>query len=299
MILVFGKNGQLGRELADAAAERGCSLVAVSRNEADIAELSAVQRILERYRPDLVVNAAAYTDVDRAETDVAEANRTNAEGPRILARACRGRQIPLIHISTDYVFDGQNREAYRETDAVCPLGAYGRSKAAGEAALMSETDHYAIIRTSWLFGKYGRNFLKTMLALAQKRDEISVVNDQHGGPTSARSLAAAIFQIAPLLVSDPAKSGIFHFAGHPYTTWHEFAHFIMSVQSATTGRQPRVTAISSAEYAAPAPRPENSRLDCTKIERTFGISGRSWRTEMVEITGEILSSEPVHENDPS
>jgi dTDP-4-dehydrorhamnose reductase len=293
MILVFGKNGQLGRELADAAAERSCPLVAVTRHEADIADLSAVRMTMERHQPTVVVNAAAYTDVDRAETEVAEANRSNGDGPAILARACRAGKVPLIHISTDYVFDGRKQEPYRETDDVCPLGAYGRSKATGEAAVTAETGHYAIIRTAWLFGKYGHNFLKTMMALAQVRDEIRVVDDQRGCPTSARSLAGSIIDIAPRLAAERELSGIYHFAGHPVTTWRDFASFIVSTQSGVTGRLPKVEGITTAEYGAIAPRPMNSVLDCTKIKRVFGVDGRSWRTETTDVVRDILSAKPA------
>jgi dTDP-4-dehydrorhamnose reductase len=289
MILVFGQNGQLGRELADAAAERNIPLVALSRADADIADLPSVERAIAEHRPRIVVNAAAYTNVDRAETEIAAANRTNKEGPAILARACHAGKIPLIHISTDYVFDGSKKGPYCETDDICPLGIYGQSKAAGEAAIISETGHFAIIRTAWLFGKYGHNFLKTMLRLAQSRDELTVVDDQHGCPTSARSLAAAILDIAPQLAADPALSGIYHFGGQPPTTWYDFARFIMSVQSAVTGRQPKVTPISSAQYGAPAPRPMNSVLDCTKMQRVFGIQGRPWQAETVDIFNNIRS----------
>lgn len=289
MILVFGKNGQLGQELADAAAASGRPLVTLSRHDADIADLTAVQRALEQHRPSVVVNAAAYTNVDRAETEVAEANRSNGEGPGILARACRAGKLPLIHLSTDYVFDGRKQGPYVETDNVSPLGAYGRSKAAGEAAITAATDHYAIFRTAWLFGKYGRNFLTTMLALARDRDEIKVVDDQHGSPTSARSLAAAILDIAPRLAADRTLSGIYHFTGHPVTTWHEFASSIISVQSTATGRLPKMTRISSADYGAAAPRPANSTLDCQKIKRAFGIEGRCWRSETADVVRDILS----------
>lgn len=293
MILVFGRDGQLGRELTDAAPLRGTPLVAVARHEVDIADRDAVERCMDREQPSIVVNAAGYNDVERAEIESHIAQRTNGEGPRTLAASCHSRNIPLIHISTDYVFDGRKQEPYRETDEVWPLGAYARSKAAGEASVMAETGHYAIIRTSWLFGKHGRNFLKTMIALAHNRDEITVVDDQYGCPTSARSLAAAILDIAPRLVADPSVSGIYHFAGHPVTTWHAFATDVVSLQNAATGRRTKITAVSSAEYGARTPRPANSALDCTKIKRVFGIDGSPWQSETVDIVNELLSAETM------
>jgi dTDP-4-dehydrorhamnose reductase len=293
MILVFGRDGQLGLELTDAAALRGTPLVAVPHHEADIADGAAVERTFERFRPSAVVNAAGYNDVERAEIEPEKAQRTNGDGPRILAASCHSRNIPLIQISTDYVFDGRKPEPYCETDEVRPLGAYARSKAAGEASVMAETGHYVIIRTSWLFGKYGRNFLKTMVALANDRDEITVVHDQHGCPTSARSLAAAILDITPSLAADPTLSGIYHFAGHPVTTWHAFATDIVSVQAAATGRHPQVIAVSSADYGARVPRPVNSALDCTKIKHIFGIRGTAWQTETIDIVNELLSAETM------
>ena len=291
MILVFGRNGQLGRELVDASSARGQELAAVSRHEGDIADISAVARMIDRYQPTIVVNAAAYTDVDRAETDQTEADRTNSYGPGILAKLCQAAKLPLIHLSTDYVFDGQTSAPYRETDTISPLGTYGKSKAAGERSVMAETDHFAIIRTAWLFSKYGRNFLKTMLALAGTREEIMVVADQHGSPTSARSLASALLDMAPLLVADKARSGIYHFAGHPITTWHGFASHIVSVQAPMSGRRPKVTAITTAEFGAKASRPMNSGLDCEHIKRVFGIQGSCWRSEATDIIKDILLME--------
>lgn len=288
MILVFGGDGQLGRELADAAAHRALELQALSRHDADIADAAATHRIIERISPSLVVNAAAYTDVERAEAETDEAYRTNSEGARVLATACGHSAIPLVHVSTDFVFDGRKQAPYSETDEVRPLNAYGRSKAAGEAHVMAATDHYAIVRTSWMFSKYGRNFVKTMLTLARDRDEIRVVGDQFGCPTSARSLAAAILDIAPRLSADKSVSGLYHFAGAPATTWYALASHVIAAQARSTSRTPRVTAISTADFGARAQRPAHSALDCTKIKRVFDIEPADWMSEADAVVDDIL-----------
>jgi dTDP-4-dehydrorhamnose reductase len=290
MILVFGGDGQLGRELADAAPLGRHRLLALSHSDADIAEAAQVRDAINRFRPSLVVNAAAYTDVERAEIDRDKAHRVNAEGAGVVAGACRHFAIPLVHVSTDFVFDGTMSAPYRETDDVRPLNTYGKSKAAGEAHVMTETEHYAIIRTSWLFSKYGRNFVKTMVALAHDRDEIEVVSDQVGCPTSARSLACAILTIAPRLSADTTLSGLYHFAGTPAISRHAFATNIIAAQAQATGRAPRVTATTSANYGAQTQRPAHSALDCTKIKRTFDIQDAPWQPQVIDIVDALVTT---------
>jgi len=290
MIVVFGGNGQLGRELAEAASSRSLQLATISHREVDVADAERVRYILRRLAPSIVVNAAAFTDVERAEAEPDAAHRTNAEGARIIAAACRQVAIPLVHISTDFVFDGKTSATYLETDEVHPLNVYGRSKAFGEAYVMAEADHYAIIRTSWLFSRYGRNFVKTILAQARERNEITVVDDQFGCPTPARRLAAAVLDAAPRLCSDRALSGIYHFAGTPVTSWHAFATDIISAQAASTGRTPRVFAIASSNYNTRARRPMNSALDCTKIKRVFGIQAPDWRPEVANTVNALVAA---------
>lgn len=291
MILVFGGNGQLGRELLRAAAERDCALQALARTEADIADAAAVAAALERWTPDLIVNAAAYTNVDGAESHEAEARRGNELGPAVLAAACATADIPLIHISTDYVFDGGKDGAYRESDPVHPINAYGRSKAAGEDAVRCALDRHVILRTAWLYSEFGRNFLKTIVRLAQTRDELRIVADQYGSPTSARELAEAILHIAPRLIAEPLLSGTYHFTADGATTWHGFASCIVAAAAPITGRNPRVTPIATADYPTPARRPANSRLDCSLFVQTFGLSPRPWR-EAVQATARALVAAP-------
>lgn len=283
MILVFGGNGQLGREFVRAAAARHVGLQALSRAEADIADAAAVAAALKRWQPDLVVNAAAYTNVDGAESHFAEAHRANALGPSVVAEACAKAGAAMVHISTDYVFDGGKDGAYRESDPVRPINAYGRSKAAGEDAVRRALDRHVILRTAWLYSEFGRNFLKTILQLAETRDELRIVADQHGSPTSARELAEAILHIAPRLAAEPRLSGTYHFTADGATTWHGFASRIVAAAAPITGRQPRVTPIKTADYPTPAQRPANSRLDCRLFVETFGLKPRPWH-EGVQVT---------------
>jgi len=291
VILVFGGNGQLGRELARAGAAAGVPLVAMSRSEADIADAAAVRRALATHKPQLVVNAAAYTKVDLAETEVQAARQGNEIGPTLLAEACAELSLPLIHISTDYVFDGTKAGPYVESDPVAPTGSYGRSKAAGEAAVRAASLRHVIIRTAWVYGAFGNNFLKTMLRLAASRDELRVVADQRGCPTSTADLADAILSIAPRLIAGPDVWGTYHFAGSGVTTWHGFATRIVAAQAPLTGRNPRVTPITTAEYPTPARRPANSALDCEKFARVFGIRARPWEDETDRITRAVVGAQ--------
>ena len=290
MILVFGGNGQLGRELTRAGAVHQIPLTALSRTQADIADRTAVDEAFALQRPSLVVNAAGYTKVDLAETEAAAARQGNEVGPAIIAEACASAGVPLVHISTDYVFDGRKRGAYVESDPVAPIGAYGRSKAAGERAVRAATARHLIMRTSWVYGEFGHNFLKTMLRLATTREELRVVDDQRGCPTSTRDLADAILRIAPRLIARDEVWGTYHFAGSGVTTWCGFASRIVAAQAPITGAKPRVTAITSAEFPTPARRPANSELDCSLFARTFGFGGRPWTEETDAITA-VLAAE--------
>lgn len=291
MILVFGGNGQLGRELIRAAAERHVALQALTRAEADIADAAAVAAALKRCKPNLVVNAAAYTNVDGAESHYVEAQSGNELGPAVLAAACAKAGTTMVHVSTDYVFDGGKDGAYRESDPVHPINAYGRSKAAGEDAVRRALDRHVILRTAWLYSEFGRNFLKTILQLAQTRAELRIVADQHGSPTSARELAEAILHIAPRVIAEPRLAGTYHFTADGATTWHGFAGCIVAAAAPITGRHPRVTPIATADYPTPAERPANSRLDCSRFVQTFGLAPRPWR-EAVQATTRALVAAP-------
>lgn len=288
-ILAFGAEGQLGRELAACARRHGISIRMVSRGEADISDADAVERAMTSAAPAIVVNAAGYTKVDRAEAEPGAAFRANAVGPEILARACATNGIPLVHISTDYVFDGGKMTAYVESDPVAPLGVYGRSKAAGEAAVRQSLEHHVILRTSWVYGVYGVNFLKTILRLAGERDELRVVADQRGRPTGTTDLAEAILSIAPLLERREPVWGTYHFAGEGVTTWFGFASEIVDVQSAVTHKRPAVIPISTDEYPTAARRPANSELDCSYFAAVFGFGAKDWRERAYEVTAALLS----------
>ncbi len=288
MILVFG-NGQLGQELTRMGAAGRVPLVTLSRAQADITNRAAIAEALRRHSPTLVVNAAAYTKVDLAETEIEAARQGNEVGPGIIGEACAAAGVPLVQISTDYVFDGCKLDAYVEGDPIAPIGAYGRSKAAGERAVRQATAHHLIMRTSWIYGEFGHNFLKTMLRLATTRDELRVVDDQRGCPTSTRDLAGAILRIAPRLIARDEVWGTYHFAGSGVTTWHGFAGRIVAAQAPITGRKPRVTAITSAEFPTPARRPANSELDCSLFARTFGFGGRPWTEETDAITAVLVA----------
>lgn len=276
-ILVFGAGGQLGSELVGRASPKDISFHFVRRADAYIDDPGAVRRAMQLAHPSLVLNAAAYTNVDQAEVERDQAFRANGEGPKVLAQACAERNIPLVHISTDYVFDGNKTAAYVESDATGPIGVYGQSKLAGEIAVTTTIPHHVILRTSWVFGIYGRNFLKTMLKLAAERDELRVVADQRGCPTSTADLVDAIVAIAPRLIAGENVWGLYHFACPPPTTWHGFATEIVDAQAAFTGRRPAVVPIKTQDYPTKATRPQNSELDTSKFFSTFGFRARDWR----------------------
>ncbi len=287
-ILLFGSSGQLGTDLQRASKSQGIDLVPVARTDADISDRDAVRAVFERSNPAIVVNAAAYTRVDDAEDNRADAERGNIVGPSVLATQCEAAGVPLVHISTDYVFDGSKAGAYVETDPVQPIGYYGMTKARGEDAVRGACARHAILRVSWLYGEYGQNFLKTMLRLAGERDMIRVVSDQHGCPTSTRDLARAILRIAPALVADSGKYGTYHFAGDGVTSWHGFASAAVGKYCSLTGREVTVAAIQTAEYPTRTKRPANSALDCGKFEQTFGFRGSPWRGEVEAVTETLV-----------
>jgi dTDP-4-dehydrorhamnose reductase len=277
LILLFGAGGQLGQELTAAATAAGTPLVGLNHREADIAEESAVARAVDRFVPSVMINAAAYNAVDRAEGDVDAAMRTNALGPAVLARAAERTGVPLIHVSTDYVFDGRKPGAYREDDPVNPLGAYGRSKAAGEDAVRAACPDHLIVRTAWLFGVHGTNFLKTMLRLAVERDRLDVVADQRGSPTSTFDLARALLAAAAAVGRGRRPWGTYHFGGAGQATRFDFASRIIAAQRPFTGRAPAVNPVKAADFPSPARRPQNSVLDSAKFAATFGVRAADWR----------------------
>ena len=278
MILVFGKTGQVAIEL-----QRLGNVVALGRRDADFSVPAACATAIRHRAPKAVINAAAYTAVDRAEEEEALATIINGEAPRAMAEACADLGIPLVHISTDYVFDGIGDAPWRPGDATAPQNAYGRSKLAGEIGIRNSGAVHAILRTSWVVSTHGTNFVKTMLRLSETRDAFNVVADQIGGPTPARDIAAACLKIAKQLIQDPTKSGTYHYSGAPDVSWVDFATAIF----AQSGRHVMATPISTADYPTPAQRPLNSRLDCIETEKAFAIPRPDWRDGLKEILKEL------------
>lgn len=286
-LLVTGAGGQLGRELLRRGPKRGLVTIGRSRAELDITDPLAIERAIDTADADLVVNAAAYTAVDQAESDPERAHAVNELGPRRLAHACAARGLPLIHVSTDYVFDGAKSEGYVEDDPVAPLGVYGASKEAGERAIREELPAHVILRTAWVYSAHSRNFVLTMLQLAGKQDELRVVGDQRGSPTFAGELAEAILTIANRLDGSPALHGTFHFAGAGVTSWAGFAQGVMELCLPAGAKAPVIVPIATAEFPRPARRPANSVLLCGKLGRVYQIEPRPWREALAEVGREL------------
>lgn len=291
-ILLTGAGGQVAWEIERRAAAANLSVKALSRIELDISDNAAVHSQVSAAAPKVVINAAAYTAVDKAESDRDRAFAVNRDGPGHLAAVCAARNIPLVHISTDYVFDGTSDDPYIEDDATAPLGVYGESKLAGEAAVRAFMDHHLILRTAWVYGVHGHNFVKTMLRLGRERDYLRVVNDQRGSPTFAGDIADTLLTLAGRLIREklPEEAfGTFHYTGGGQVTWHGFAERIFDIAAPELGRRPTVEAITTADYPTPARRPANSVLDCSKIARVYGIMQRPWEAALQEMLAKTLA----------
>ena len=286
-VLVFGKTRQVAREL-----QRYDGVTALSRTDADLSDPAACAAISAETEIDVIINAAAYTGVDAAETDTEMAFRVNAEAPISMAKAAAKRALPFLHISTDYVFDGSATRAWREDDATGPLGVYGASKLAGEHGVRAAGGPHAILRTSWVVSAHGNNFVKTMLRLGIECDALSIVADQIGGPTCARDIAAALMTMATQLHTDPSKSGTYHFAGTPSVSWADFAREIFKQAGITCD----ISDIPSSAYPTPAARPLNSKLDCSKLSTTFDINRPDWRVGLSDILNNFEGIEVVRQN---
>ena len=287
-ILILGSGGQLGFELMRQRWPTPLLPVGRTRVACDIADPTSVDQALAETRPALIVNAAAYTAVDRAETEPEAAFRTNRDGPAVLGAACARHGIPLIHVSTDYVFDGSKPGSYQEDDPVAPLGIYGQSKRAGEVALAEAWPEHVVLRTAWVFGAHGNNFVKTMIRLGTERDSLRVVEDQRGCPTPSDSLAEAIRTIAAAILRGDGAWGIYNYAGDEAITWHGFAATIFERLAARTGRAPVLTPIPTSDYPTPARRPANSVLDCRRIGQAYGIAPAAWRAGLDRVMAELL-----------
>ncbi len=287
-ILVFGAEGQAGREIAALAKARGIEVLGCTRRQADITSPLEVEAAICSANPGLVLNAAAYTAVDRAEAEPEAARKANTAGAGIVARAAAARRLPVIHISTDYVFDGTKKGAYIETDPVSPLGVYGLTKAAGEMRVREENPRHIILRTSWVYGRFGTNFLKTVLRLSREREELRIVADQWGCPTASQDLAEAAFAIGRACALGAEAWGTYHFAGTGVTSWHGFASFIIEAQAQAGGPRPRLIAIPSTEYPSLAKRPANSALNCELFAGAFGYKAPPWQARALETIEMLL-----------
>lgn len=298
-ILVFGKNGQVGTELQRALAP-GATVIALGRSDADFQKPQSVVDAVRATEPDLIINAAAYTAVDRAEDDAPAAYLTNTRSVEAIAEEATRRAIWMIHYSTDYVFDGMKTAAYVESDPTAPLNVYGASKLAGEKAIAASGARHVVLRTSWVYSAHGANFARTMLRLAREHDALRVVNDQIGAPTSAALIASVTATIARKITArsdnDANLSGIYHLAAGGQTSWHGFARALIA-QARSDGAAIRVAddqiaAIPTADYPTKARRPMNSRLDTGKLRNTFAISLPDWRDDIPSVVHDLVSGEP-------
>jgi dTDP-4-dehydrorhamnose reductase len=278
MILVLGSSGQVASEL-----RRLSDIVAVGRPDLDFCDLASISKVIEGARPSAVINAAAYTAVDAAEGDAQVAHMINANAPAEVARVCLSLDIPLVHISTDYVFSGTKSRPYLPDDACDPRSVYGVSKRAGEVAIAASGCRCAILRTSWVFSRHGSNFVKTMLRLGRERGRLSVVSDQIGGPTSAGAIAKCCVAIAQRMASDPEVGGTFHYSGTPAVSWFEFAQEIFSLSDVDV----KLTPIATDAYPTRAHRPKYSVLDCQSTCDTFGVSQPNWREDLLGVSTEL------------
>ncbi|AXE63395.1 dTDP-4-dehydrorhamnose reductase [Hyphomonas sp. CACIAM 19H1] len=289
-VLVAGRGGQVARALAASVPADRVQAVCLGRPELDIRDTGSIARVVEATAPDLVINAAAYTAVDQAESEPEEAKLVNAAAAGALAEAAAARGAPILHLSTDYVFNGEKSGPYLETDAVNPLGVYGQSKLEGEQKVAQSNPQAIILRTAWVYSPWGKNFAKTMLRVAEGRDELTVVHDQRGNPTSANDIAAALWAIALQYAGNPAAlvPGVFHMTAAGEASWAEFAEEIFAVSSAAGGPSARVQRITTAEYPTPTRRPANSRLDCSHLAAIYGVALPDWRSSTRSVVEELV-----------
>ncbi len=292
-ILLTGSKGQLGREIRLQAPAAAVDCIGIDINDADITDPDQVHRIFADTRPELLINAAAYTQVDAAETNPAAAFAVNRDAAAYLAQACATARVPMLHISTDFVFSGKQRTPYGETDPVAPLGIYAQSKAAGESVVRQSVNRHLIIRTAWLYGAYGQNFVKTMLTLGRQNSRLRVVADQVGCPTWATDFAGALLTLCGHIGRRPdIPWGTYHLCGRGAVSWHGFAERIFHI----AGRlgmcgDVKVTPVTTPEYPTPAPRPAYSALACEKIEANFGIVAPPWQASLEKMIRHLYQTE--------
>lgn len=278
-LLVFGYSGQVASEMRRLAPEFEPDAVFLSRAEADLEQPDMLAGLIERHAPEQVVIAAAYTAVDKAESEEGVARLVNADAPKAIAAACARAGVPVIHISTDFVFNGQETRPYREEDPVAPLGVYGATKLEGERAVLGASEQNVVLRTSWVFSRFGRNFAKTMIRLGRERDRLTIVSDQIGQPTPARALAEAIYALCRRLDDGDQIAGLYHYSGRGAVSWADFARAVIEAADIQT----EVCDIPTTDYPTPAKRPAWSVLDCTKFEHKFDARMPDWRDYLPEV----------------
>lgn len=289
-LLITGGKGQLGSDFTRIARAAGHEVIALGQADGNITDSAHISQAIKQAAPDIVINAAAYTAVDKAETEVDLAYAVNRDGAANVANACAQLNIPVIHISTDYVFDGEKPIPYTEDDQSNPLGIYGKSKWEGEEAVRAATDKHLIVRIAWVFGVFGHNFVKTMQRLAREREELSVVSDQTGGPTPTRALSKALLSMAEQALQQNGPWGTYHYCGQYATCWHGFAQAIVEETSLYESlKVKKVKPITTADYPTPAKRPKNSVLECDKILRDYKIEQPDWRFELNAVIKELAS----------
>ncbi|GAD90062.1 dTDP-4-dehydrorhamnose reductase [Vibrio halioticoli NBRC 102217] len=284
-VLITGCKGQVGYCLESLLSKRNdLEVFAYDRDQLDITDSKQVQQVLAELKPNVIVNAAAHTAVDKAESEIDASYAINRDGPYNLAKGAQLLNALLLHISTDYVFDGNKCEPYTENDLPNPKGIYGKSKLAGEQAVISNCSRYVVLRTAWVFGEHGNNFVKTMLHLGKERSELGIIGDQFGGPTYAGDIAHVLVTIMDEF-KGVEQSGIYHFSGEPYVSWYQFAKkiFDSAVQTGVIESAPKINEITTEQYPVAAPRPINSRLNCSKIKKEFGVEKSDWLVSLLNI----------------
>nr|QFF90586.1 dTDP-4-dehydrorhamnose reductase [Vibrio parahaemolyticus] len=286
-VLVTGSKGQVGYCLAELLSnEENVALLAVDREDLDITNQEAVNEVVKAFKPTIIINAAAHTAVDKAEQEVEVSYAINRDGPKFLAEAAQDIGAAILHISTDYVFEGNKEGEYVEDDATNPQGVYGASKLAGENAVAEVCDKHVILRTAWVFGEHGNNFVKTMLRLAATRNELSIVGDQFGGPTYAGDIAKALVEIAKKISNDESvEYGVYHYSGLPHVSWYEFADTIFdnAIKQGIMHNKPTLSSITTEQYPTPAKRPSNSTLSSNKITHAFAIGTSNWKAAITNL----------------
>ena len=283
--LITGAKGQVGHCLTEQLTGKA-EILAVDRDELDITDRDAVFNIVKTFKPDVIINAAAHTAVDRAESEVELSEAINVKGPQYLAEVANEIGAVILHISTDYVFEGTGTGEYKEDDQTNPQGVYGRTKLEGEIAVQQANPRSIILRTAWVFGEHGHNFVKTMLRLAKDRDSLGIVGDQFGGPTYAGEIAKALIEMSNQILAGKENAfGVYHFTGKPYVSWYEFAKAIFAEAELQNilEKSPLVNSIATSDYPTPAKRPANSRLDLTKIKQVFNIEPSDWQAALKNI----------------